>query len=91
MDYDVVNKSRLFVESLARGIGLLDILCKSPSPLGLSELAKQSGLSVSMVQRISYTLQQLGLIDRDLNTKKFRIGPQMITLALAVMEKYLII
>lgn len=81
-----MKKSRLFVESLARGIGLLDILCKSPSPLGLSELAKQSDLSVSMVQRISYTLQQLGLIDRDLNTKKFRIGPHMITLALAVME-----
>jgi DNA-binding IclR family transcriptional regulator len=74
------------VESLARGIELLDILCESPSPLGLSELAKQSGLSGSMVQRISYTLHQLGLIDRDLNTKIYRIGPHMITLALGVME-----
>ena len=81
-----MKKSRQFVESLARGIGLLDILCKSPSPLGLSELAKQRDLSVSMVQRISYTLQQLGLIGRDLDTKKFQIGPHMITLALAVIE-----
>ena len=79
--------SRQFVESLARGFKILSIVCESQSSLSLSELAKKSDLSISTIQRLSYTLQQLELLDRDLDTKRFRIGPEMIRLGLTVMNK----
>jgi DNA-binding IclR family transcriptional regulator len=78
--------SRQFVESIGRGFKLLSIVCNSTTPLSLSELSKESNLSVSTIQRLTYTLQQLGLLDRDQNTKKFKIGPEMITLSFSVIE-----
>ena len=81
-----MENSKQFLETLARGIGLLDVICNSPSPLGLSELSKQSDLNLSAIQRISHTLQAIGMIERDRNTKKYRIGPRMIALSLAAME-----
>jgi IclR family transcriptional regulator, pca regulon regulatory protein len=77
---------RQFVESFSRGFKLLTIICKSASPLSLSELAKESHLSISTIQRLSYTLLQMGLVDRDLQTKKFKIGPEMITLSFSVID-----
>lgn len=79
--------SRQFVESLSRGFKLLSVVCKSRSALSLTELAKESNLSISTIQRLSFTLQQLELLDRDPKTKRFRIGPKMITLALEVTNK----
>lgn len=78
--------SRQFVESIGRGFKLLTIVCNNPSPLSLSELSKESHLSVSTIQRLTYTLQRLGLLDRDQSTKKFKIGPEMITLSFSVIE-----
>jgi len=78
--------SRQFVESLARGFKVLSIVCENQSLLNLSELAKKSGLSISTIQRLSYTLQQLELLDRDPATKRFQIGPKMVSLALAVVN-----
>jgi IclR family transcriptional regulator, KDG regulon repressor len=79
-------ESRQFVESIGRGFKLLSLVCQSASPLSLSELSKESHLSISTIQRLSYTLQRLGLLDRDLRTKKFKIGPEMISLSFAVID-----
>lgn len=79
-------ESRQFVESIGRGVKLLSMVCQSASPLSLSELSKESGLSISTIQRLSYTLQRLGLLDRDQRTKKFKIGPEMISMSFAVID-----
>jgi IclR family transcriptional regulator, pca regulon regulatory protein len=83
---DAIIDPRQFVESLGRGFKLLTIVCQSALPLGLSELAKECNLSISTIQRLCYTLQQLGLLDRDPRTKKFKAGPEMITLSFAVID-----
>jgi DNA-binding IclR family transcriptional regulator len=80
------TNSRQFVESFSRGFKLLSIVCNSTAPLSLSELSKQSNLSISTIQRLAYTLQQMDLVDRDHRTKKFKIGPEMITLAFTVID-----
>lgn len=81
-----MTQSRQFVESLSRGFRILSIVCENKTPLSLSELAAESELSISTIQRLSYTLSELGLIDRDRETKRFRIGPKMIMLALMVKQ-----
>lgn len=78
--------SRQFVESINRGFKLLTIICRSNRPLTLSELSKESDLSISTIQRLTYTLQCLGLLDRDQRSKKYRVGPEMITLSFAVID-----
>ena len=75
---------RQFVEALARGFALVNAVSKSSAPLGLSELSKETGLSISTIQRLTYTLQALGLIDRDQKSKKFRVGPRLIAMAFDV-------
>ena len=74
------------MESIGRGFKLLAIVCRKTSPLSLSELSKESDLSISTIQRLSYTLQRLGFLDRDQRTKKFKIGPEMISLSFAVID-----
>ena len=81
-----MTHSRQFVESLSRGFKILSIVCENQSPLGLSELAKKSDLSISTIQRLSYTLQKLELLNRDPATKQFQIGPKMVSLALTVVN-----
>jgi IclR family pca regulon transcriptional regulator len=75
---------RQFVQSLARGVIVLAKVCRSQTPLSLSELAKKSDLSIGAIQRLTYTLENIGLLERDRHTKRFRPGPRMISLALAV-------
>jgi DNA-binding IclR family transcriptional regulator len=75
---------RQFVQSLARGCDVLARVCQSESPLSLSELAKQSELSIGAIQRLTYTLENIGLLERDPLTKRFRTGSQMISLALSI-------
>lgn len=75
---------RQFVQSLSRGFSVLEKVCLSQTPLSLSELAKKSALSIGAIQRLSYTLEKLGLLDRDPQTKRFRAGSRMISLALTI-------
>jgi DNA-binding IclR family transcriptional regulator len=75
---------RQFVQSLARGCNVLAKVCHSERQLSLSELAKESKLSIGAIQRLTYTLETIGLLERDPQTKRFRSGSQMISLALAV-------
>ena len=75
---------RQFVQSLERGCNVLAKVCRSETPLSLSELAKISELSIGAIQRLTYTLENIGLLERDPLTKRFRTGSRMISLALAV-------
>jgi DNA-binding IclR family transcriptional regulator len=75
---------RQFVQSLSRGFNVLTKVCESEASLSLSELAKESDLSIGAIQRLTYTLEKLGLVERNPQTKRFRTGARMISLALSI-------
>jgi PcaR/PcaU/PobR family beta-ketoadipate pathway transcriptional regulator len=81
-----MEPSRNFIESLSRGFGLLFTLSESSSPLSLTELSHRIQLSKSTVQRLTYTLQSLGYLDRDRETKKFRLGQRAVLLGLSILK-----
>jgi len=56
---------RLYLQSVARTFRVLEALATTPRPPSLRELAQRSGLDKSAVQRIAYTLQCLGYMERD--------------------------
>jgi IclR family pca regulon transcriptional regulator len=82
----MMETSRNFIESLSRGLAVLSVLSEGPSPLNLTELSYKIHLSKSTVQRLTYTLQKLGYLDRDGETKKFRLGHKTLSLGLSVMK-----
>jgi IclR family pca regulon transcriptional regulator len=75
---------RQFVQSLSRGFSVLAKVCESETALSLSELAKENELSIGAIQRLTYTLEKMRLVERDPRTKRFRTGARMISLALSI-------
>lgn len=55
-------------------------------PLGLTELYQRLGLSKSSIQRLTFTLEQLGYIERSGTSKKFRLGPKTLSIGFSVMR-----
>lgn len=77
---------RNFIESLSRGLSVLSILSESSSPLTLTELSDQLHLSKSSIQRLAFTLQQLGYLNRDEETKKYQLGQKVLSFGFSAMK-----
>src|ERR1700743_2731844 len=68
-----------FVESLDRGLRLLQAFGERPAPMSLSEIAKAVDLPRAPARRILFTLQHGGFVSSD--GKQFALTPQVLTLA----------
>jgi IclR family pca regulon transcriptional regulator len=75
-----MDASRNFIESLARGLSILTLLAERANPLSLTELSGELGLSISTMQRFTYTLQKLGYLERNQENKKFRLTSKVLSL-----------
>lgn len=73
--------SRLFTESLSRGLELLR--CFSPSKPALSnkELALLTGLPKPTVSRLTYTMVELGFMRKVTDGRKFQLGSAALAIA----------
>ncbi|MDB5828165.1 MAG: regulatory protein IclR [Variovorax sp.] len=68
----------LFVQSLAKGMGLLETLGSRPGPLSLADLAELTGMDRSTTQRMAHTLVQLGYIEKGANGRGFVLGRKVL-------------
>jgi IclR family transcriptional regulator, pca regulon regulatory protein len=68
-----------FVESLDRGLRLLQVFGERPAPMSLSEIAKAADLPRATARRILFTLQHGGFVSSD--GKQFALTPHVLTLA----------
>lgn len=68
-----------FVESLDRGLRLLQAFGDRSAPMTLSEIAAASGLPRATARRILFTLQHGGFVSSD--GKQFALTPHVLTLA----------
>lgn len=68
----------LFVQSLAKGLGLLEAFADRPGPLTLNELASICDMDRSAVQRMAHTLVALGYLERGANGKAFLPGKKIL-------------
>jgi IclR family transcriptional regulator, pca regulon regulatory protein len=73
-----------FVESLDRGLRLLQVFGERPSPMTLSEIAGLAGLPRATARRILFTLQRGGYVSSD--GKLFAPTPHVLTLAGAYLR-----
>jgi IclR family transcriptional regulator, pca regulon regulatory protein len=68
-----------FVESLDRGLRLLQAFGERTAPMTLSEIAVAAGLPRATARRILFTLQHAGYVSSD--GKQFALTPHVLTLA----------
>ena len=73
--------SGLFVGSVEKAFEVLRVLSAAPTPLGLSEVVKVSGMGKSAAQRFLHTLSALGYIRQDRETKAYSITARVLDLA----------
>ncbi len=75
---------RYFIQSLGKGLSLLQIMAEKGVPLTLSEIAKAMDTNKAAITRFCFTLQELGFIRRD-NQKLYHLTPTILSLGYPVI------
>jgi IclR family pca regulon transcriptional regulator len=71
-----------FVESLARGLAVLDAFGPARHELTLKEVAEAAGVTQPSALRIGYTLVETGYLVRNPATRGYRLGPRALSVGL---------
>jgi len=76
----------LFVNSLKKGLLILECFTPVKYSLSLSETCELTGLSKATVFRLLKTLSQLNYLRYDSKDKKYYLGPRVLSLGFAVLQ-----
>jgi len=71
----------LMVQSVAKAFRVLTVFDKGRGSLTLSQIARETGMDVSTVQRFTHTLTQLGYLRKDPTTRQFELSIKTLDLA----------
>jgi DNA-binding IclR family transcriptional regulator len=71
----------------ARAFSVLEHVARSDEPLGLMEVAAQLEADKSAALRTLSFLEEQGMLRRDAATKKYRIGPALLSLAAIAIRR----
>lgn len=77
----------LYVGSLEKGFRVLDAFREAPGDLGLTEIAARAGLDKSAAQRFTNTLHQLGYLEKDPRTRRYRPAVRLLDLGYTFMHQ----
>jgi len=75
-----------FSQSLERGLAVLSAFTSTRPLVGVSELAREVGLSRSSAHRYISTLAALGYLEQDRSTRKYRLGPRVLDLGFSAIN-----
>ena len=78
-------RNNTYVQSLDRGLTILDVLSDGSPELGVTELALRLGVHKSTVFRLLSTLQGHDLVEQNSETEKYRLGYGLVRLSGAVV------
>lgn len=82
------NREVCLVEVIHRAVTLLRLMAPQPQQdnWGVSELAERSGLSLATVHRLLEALYAEGLVDKNQETRRYRLGFGIMELGLRLVE-----
>lgn len=75
------------IQSLARGLKILDILADADDSVGITELAHQMEMDKSSISRLMQTLANYGYAEQDPSTRRYRLGPQIVVLGQTLLNR----
>ncbi len=76
----------LYVSSLEKGFRVLAAFGDDCAALGVTEIALRTGLDKSAAQRFSNTLHQLGFLEKDTSTRRYRPARKLMELAFTYLR-----
>lgn len=85
-DEEGQGKDRQFVTALARGLELLRCFRPKERYLGITELARRSGIPKPSVSRLAGTLAKLGYLDFSAELGKYRLGAGVLSLGYSMLS-----
>lgn len=77
---------RYYIEALGRGLRILEAFTEAETSLSLTEIAAAAGLGKSTAFRFAYTLEELGYLARDPETKRYRPAIKVLRLGFTALN-----
>ena len=74
-----------FSQSLERGLAILSAFRPDRPAIGISELARELGLTRSTTHRYVATLASLRYLEQEASTRRYRLGPRVLDLGFSVL------
>jgi DNA-binding IclR family transcriptional regulator len=74
------------VESVRKAVRVLRALADDASGVGVSALARELSIGKASTFRLLHTLAELGLVQQDDETRRYRLGPELVVLGQAAAE-----
>jgi len=75
------------VQSVKRAMAILEELATEKEGLGVTELAKRINLHKSTVHRLLNTLLDMGYVEQNVSSEKYRLGMKLLFLGGAILER----
>jgi DNA-binding IclR family transcriptional regulator len=75
------------VQSLARGLRILQLLAEQRAGIGVTDLAGEIGADKGSVSRTLQTLVKYGFAEQDPATRRYSIGPQVVSLSRGMLTR----
>ncbi len=85
---DSPAQNRQFVTALSKGLAVLEAFADHPGPMSLQELAVNSGLDKSTVQRMAFTLLHTGYLRKGIDGRGFCLGPKVLDRAFDFLRSW---
>lgn len=75
------------IQSLARGLKILDLLGQTQDGISITELAETLGVDKGSASRLVSTLARYGYVEKDEVTRRFHLGSQVVSLSRSVLSR----
>ncbi|MFH1523773.1 MAG: IclR family transcriptional regulator [Chloroflexota bacterium] len=75
------------IQSLARGLKILDLLAQAQDGLSITELAETLDVDKGSASRLVSTLARYGYAEKDDVTRRYHLGPQVVSLSRSVLTR----
>ncbi len=80
-------RERTGIQSIERAFAILEEVARHREGIGLAELAKRVGLHSSTAFHLIRTMAQLGYVSQPRDSKRYRIGRRLFTLAAGALDE----
>jgi len=80
------TKERGGIQSIERAFAILEEVARHRDGIGLAELSKRVGLHSSTAFHLVRTMVQLGYVSQPRDSKKYRVGRRLFTLAAGALD-----
>jgi IclR family transcriptional regulator, KDG regulon repressor len=75
------------IQSLARGLKILELLGQTQEGISITELAETLGVDKGSASRLVSTLARYGYAEKDEVTRRFQLGPRVVSLSRSVLAR----